>query len=63
MQGLREQAKHKYNSLLIYKKPNHRNKNGFSVCDFTATLVTFDRFLKGRTLNFLLEEAEGTAFM
>lgn len=52
-----------YHSLLIHKKPNHHKKNGFSVCDFTATLVTFDSFLKGHTLSFLLEEAEGTAFM
>lgn len=50
-------------SLLIHKKLNHHNKNGFSVCDFTATLVTFDHFLKGHILNFLLEVAEGTAFM
>lgn len=62
-QGLREQAKQNCNIALIHKKPNHHNKNWFTVCDFPATLVTFDHFLKGHTLNFLLEEVEGTAFI
>lgn len=50
-------------SLLIHTKLNHHNKNDFSVSDFTAILVTFDLFLKGHILNFLLEVAGGTAFM
>lgn len=59
MRNLRKQAKRKRKrSPLIHKKLNHHNRSSFSVCDCTATLVTFASFLKGCTLHFLLKEAK-----
>lgn len=64
MRKLRGQAKHKgKNSPLICKKLKNHNRNTFSDCDFTATLVTFDSFLKGYPVHFLLAETQGIAFM